>query len=62
VAITLSDIDEEGVLTVHVHGPGLDRLQELMTRINDKFQVRSIEGRTGSLRRGGDSIVEVGRG
>ena len=48
MAIILSDIDEEGVLTIQVRGPGHDRLQELMTRINSKFQVRSPVGGAGS--------------
>ena len=40
--VTLSDVDEDGVLMVQVHGPGLSRLQELMTLINTKFQVRGV--------------------
>ena len=39
VAVILTDIDEDGIVTVQVCGPGVNQLQRLMTLINDKYKV-----------------------
>ena len=37
VPVTLTDVDEDGVISIQLMGPGLNRLQQLMNEINDAY-------------------------
>ena len=39
IPVTLTDVDEDGVATIQLQGPGLNRLQQLMTTINELYKV-----------------------
>ena len=43
VPIILTDVDADGIVTVQLRGPGLVRLQELMTLINKTYKVWPCE-------------------
>ena len=37
VPVTLTDVDEDGVISIQLMGPGVNRLQQLMNEINDAY-------------------------
>ena len=39
VPVKFTDIDMDGIVTVQLHGPGLNQLEHLMTIINETYEV-----------------------
>ena len=46
MAIKLTDVDETGVLSVQVVGPGLSQLEELTKQIEERYSASSVAGVT----------------